>query len=429
MGFPPNQKFAQFIEKKLYLTTRESTPVNVTIASIGTSESVIVEPGNVTEYDLEISVTVESSTDFYKGIYVRAESGKEVAVSASSYHAGTAETFTVFPCHAYPSVSEYVYYAVSSETELGNDMHSTLLLVGSSDGTRVTLTPAQSVTIPAQLTDDGVAVNVAQGSSYTFNLKRLQTFLIEHPRDLTGTKVVSNRPMAVLSSHQCARVPATVGFCDFIVEQLPPTLTWGRRHLARSFASRSSDTHYQVIASSDDTALNITCRAGSENNETTVKLRGGEVYSHAAVPNTTCSFLSSKPVMVVQLSEGGADELFGDPLAMLVTPMEQYVSDLSATIPVFTFDNGISERFLEIYSSVLDTSLQINNKSLPSMEPVYSSSAVVGYVSTVSIPAEARYITITSSGEVPYSIHYYGFSSHFDGAGHPSAIRLDPIAG
>ena len=430
MGFPPNQNFPQFISKKLLLTTRESTNVTVSITSANGGSDVIVQPGNVTEYTLNFKSSVQSSTDLNKGIHVRAESGKKIAVTAISYFLGSGGSFTVFPCHTYPSVSEYVYYVISSETEIGNDMASTLLLVGSSDGTRVTLTPSQTVSIPAQLTDTGIAVDVAQGSSYTFTLNRLQTFLLRHPRDLTGTKVVSNKPMAVISSHECAQVPDTVDFCDFIVEQVPPTLTWGKRHLARSFASRSSNTHYQVIASNDETALNITCRNESQYEEMKVKLRGGEVYSHETMPNTTCSFLSSKPVMVVQLSEGGSLEGFGDPLAMLVTPTEQYVLDLSTTIPVFRFlHHSNSKSFLEIYSSVLDTSLQMNNQPLPLMEPVYSNSDIVGYVSTVPIPDEASYVTITSNGEVPYSVRYYGFSSLFDGMGHLSATGLDPIAG
>ena len=55
-----------------------------------------------------------------------------------------------------------------------------------------------------------------------------------------------------------------------------------------------------------------------------VKLRDGEAYSHATTSNTTCSVLSSEAVMVAQLSEGGEAEDFGDPLALVVAPTEQY---------------------------------------------------------------------------------------------------------
>jgi hypothetical protein len=47
-------------------------------------------------------------------------------------------------------------------------------------------------------------------------------------RDLTGTEVRSTMPVAVFSSHQCARSPEGVPACDHLEEQVLPVGTWGR---------------------------------------------------------------------------------------------------------------------------------------------------------------------------------------------------------
>ena len=47
--------------------------------------------------------------------------------------------------------------------------------------------------------------------------------------DLSGSIVDADKPISVYGGHPCANVPdQTFVFCDYVVEQMPPTNTWGR---------------------------------------------------------------------------------------------------------------------------------------------------------------------------------------------------------
>ena len=50
---------------------------------------------------------------------------------------------------------------------------------------------------------------VSAGHSFNFVLHSLQTFFVFKPHvDLTGTKIISDSPLTVISGHEAARVPA-----------------------------------------------------------------------------------------------------------------------------------------------------------------------------------------------------------------------------
>ena len=70
----------------------------------------------------------------------------------------------------------------------------------------------------------------------------MQTLLVLHADDLTGTNVLSNKPLMVISGHECAYAilnynDIVMCFCVLIPScepqalQVPLTTTWGTRFL------------------------------------------------------------------------------------------------------------------------------------------------------------------------------------------------------
>lgn len=61
--------------------------------------------------------------------------------------------------------------------------------------------------------------------------------------DVTGTSISSDKPVAVLGGHQCANIPlvdgVAPGSCDHIVEEIPPTPTWGQHFVTMPLATRT----------------------------------------------------------------------------------------------------------------------------------------------------------------------------------------------
>ena len=89
-------------------------------------------------------------------------------------------------------------------------------VVAAENNTSVTITP--SVTTG----------NRSAGISYNVTLQQGQTYLLQNTTpttesDLSGSRISSNKPIAVFAGHRAATIPAEAVCCaDHLVEQVPP---------------------------------------------------------------------------------------------------------------------------------------------------------------------------------------------------------------
>ena len=148
----------------------------------------------------------------------------------------------------------YTYYGVSADGSSYILSFSQLLLVGCRDNTIVTITPTQNISIPEnpQLSDS-IYLNITAGDNHTITLHELQSLLIINSFDLTGTKIVSNHPLTVISGHDCARIPTEYGDCDPISTQILPTVKWRNSFLLPPLTSRTNGQRYKIIVSENNT--------------------------------------------------------------------------------------------------------------------------------------------------------------------------------
>ena len=127
---------------------------------------------------------------------------------------GSAGEYLAYPCME-AKLDNYTYYAVSTTSLVGNS-RGEILLVACHNDTNVTITPTQSVVLPVNAQDpDSDNITVAAGSSHTLVLHSLQTLLIVvtgNILDLSGTKIVSIKPLTVISGHECGNLPTNLRF-------------------------------------------------------------------------------------------------------------------------------------------------------------------------------------------------------------------------
>ena len=132
-------------------------------------------------------------------------------------------SYLALPCHK-QATTQYTYYVVST---LGwSDWTSQLMIIGCLNDSNVTIIPNNDITVPSD-PQNSAAVNIIVSTGHSFEFVfHFQTFIFfKRHVDLTGTKLISDSPLTIISGHEAARVPAETFDTDPIVTQLTPTIT------------------------------------------------------------------------------------------------------------------------------------------------------------------------------------------------------------
>ena len=379
---------------------------NGTVTSDG--ESIVYFP---------VTTEVTSHTDQNKGIYLKTSSSS-VTVIGHSVLMYTDDTFLVLPTVKLP-VTMYVYYGISvPRTIVHNELrHSSILLVGTEDNTRLKLTVTQSVTISVGAT----TTDLTPGRQYSFVIYRLQTTYIESLEDLSGTKIVTNKPISVFSGHECANIPYDIGFCGYVVEQVPPTILWGKIYYAAPLATRQSYT-IKILAAHNSTKVNIYCNNSLES----YTINEGKFINKTMQLQEYCAINSNKNILVVQFSHGNSDDGKGEPMMTLVPATSQYDHSFKfSTFRVETYNHYVNIIVMAKYYQPNMISL-ITNKITKLLNtqnwiPIKSNNIIEAYAAQVNIPEGVAKIIHSNTAALMTTI-VYGFIH--DGYGHPGGLSI-----
>ncbi|KAI8512164.1 hypothetical protein Bbelb_088030 [Branchiostoma belcheri] len=231
-------------------------------------------------------------------------------------------------------------------------------VVGVYENTTVTIVPKQRV-----LFEDRTYFAT---ETITTTLDRFETLQIQSSDDLTGSRIVSNKPVAVLSGNLFTSVghPESVrGSGTHIVEMIPPVHGWGREFALVPLKGREQGDLFRVLAARDDTQscsyLEFpTCHSDQRSHETSLTgeachvaslvrvtglklqvnltgsdprtLHAGEFWEFDLPSYSYKHLVSSKPVLVVQYSKSKTvDQARADPFMMLVPAVSQFAANYS----------------------------------------------------------------------------------------------------
>ena len=389
----------------LFITTPSSCPVNYTVEQrtgvIATGTVTNTSPVNVSlPHSL---VTLDSSySNREKGILVYSDPNP-ISIVLVHYRDLTYGDYLAYPYQEYP-VSQYQYYLVSVGSLLG--LLSEALLVGNVDNTTVTITPTQTITVPQDIQNQASSsITVNAGTSFNVTIHRMQTFFFGTTMDISGTSIVSDKPLTVISGNECGFVPDNVFNCDHLTEQIPPTVTWGKQFLLTPYAGRSRQ-YYKIIAAENDTTINYTC---SDVGTSTISLTSPGDFSFQFSNNGIyCSLVSNKPVLVVQLGPGVNLSPGGDPVISMVPPIDQYsesVTFISLDISEFT------SHHVNIASVTIDTILMDGQPLSLTWNNIFDSdNNIIGYGTQILITDLTSH-TITSMSNTKFSTMVYGFAN------------------
>ena len=359
-----------------------------------------------------------------KGLKVYSLFSEPISVTAwSSRSEDDFMSYLALPCHKQPT-TQYTYYVVST---LGwSDQTSQFMIIGCLNNSNVTIIPNNDITVPSDPQDSTAGnIIVSAGHSFDFVLHSLQTFLVFKPCvDLTGTKVISDSPLTVISGHEAARVPAGYSDADPIVTQLTPTTTWGKTFLLPPHMGRSNGQSYKVIATNNKTNAIKTCSTNYSAEH--IKFDANNTNWFYTPNNVYCSIISDQPIYVAQIgvSTTYAGGKFGDPSLNTVPPIEQYEHSIQFS--------SLLSKGTSYYSVVVpndayfNQSLLINNVVInPSWVPIYAfDGSVFGYGYSASFSGTNTIEHPNANGKLFVSV--YGWREY---AGHSyvGGMKLNPI--
>ena len=335
MAFFNNLEVVPFLSQAdimVQVTNMDSIPLNVTVSSTKEPGVVNLDPEDSIIIDFPIDIRLKESEKIDKGVFIKSTDGAKLSVTAFSSEFTSSDTFQLLPCVYLPS--RYEFYAVSVTIDdtvvLDRDGEqilttpqgdSVLAVVASEDNTQVILTPTQNVFVLGEVTQSG--------TQKTVTLNKEETLFVSSINDLTRSHVIADKPVSFFSGHECGNMPSNLSFCDLMVEQLPPTATWGKEFFTLSYMNRPQD-RFRVVSSRDNNSISWNCTNIITKVITTDERdlpTAGSAVEFEIRGIQFCWFISRSPVLMLQFSVGGGannDSLLADPSMAVVPPVGQY---------------------------------------------------------------------------------------------------------
>jgi hypothetical protein len=279
------------------------------------------------------------------------------------------------------------------------------LIVGTANGTVVTITP--TVTVGGR----------TAGVPYDITLDQGETYLLVDPNglpsDLSGTRISSTEPIGVFGGHKSANIPRGYVSDDHLVEMIPPMSSYGRSFVTVPLETRLGGDFFRVMAAEDNTSVLVNGVAQSP-------LNANEFFETNLTEPALIT--SDKPVMIAQYSASSSfDGVTGDPFMMLVPPYEQYCSTYVVCTPIVGFSGN--------YITVTAPNEAVGNITLDGVEiPAVNFTPAAGSnFSFARIPVSVG--THTLNSDLRFGCHVYGFN-YLESYGYPagqSAWRLAEV--
>ena len=420
----------------LWVTTQESTPVDFAVSTMaGIISSYTAYPGKATYINIPLELIVFDSTqsnisERFKGIRIKAASGKKLAVFGQNEQLASNDAFLALPVNPIPRVRRHEYILISTRGDFGSASQakdSVALIVGTQNGTEVTILPsATAAVVPYNLAPTNSFIRGLNNDMNTITIDRYQTVYLQvRGRDISGTRVISNKPISVFSGHECANVPLRSAPCDMLVEQIPPVDTWGTEVVTIPFKTRSGDV-VKIIASQDSTTVFVTTTDimdGKTSNVPAFELNAGE---HKELLIEEFSIIrSNHPIAVFQFSRSYTTDnvIISDPFMLFVPPFKQYYNSYAVATAPFNpqLEGTIAGRTAYAnYTNIAvpakyfnSTLLTVNNQicNASAFKPIkYSDGSVWGYGAQLMLNAGAQVIR-HQDPNATFLLTVYGFSN------------------
>ena len=246
-----------------------------------------------------------NETERRKGVFIEAETGHELTVYATGFDTPfpTIGTYMAIACAEF-TVAKYEYFVFTLLSESTNNDNQ-ILITPCEDNTRVSVRPSRAFSHPDWVNPshgntDPTSTSGRDVSEYGRLLNRFDTLMLSSEEDLTGSIIISDKPLSVLvRSHS--------------VTQIPPHPTYGDLFVLPN-VNKQSLVIYAIGSLTDGVRLSFFCNCTPPNNvmgsvtsnneveignDTAVVNRGQFVQCFLPTELDMCIVQSSQPVIAM----------------------------------------------------------------------------------------------------------------------------------
>ena len=411
----------------VWVTTTEQQPVHFTVETHNkVIFSGIASPHAYTYINMPLELVVSESApaavvNRFKGIMVKAEDNKKIVVFAQYEESRSKDAYLALPVMSPSSSTTYKYILASVyRYKFSVGAASVGLIVGTEDDTKVTI-------IPPFALHTGISHAFALLGGFfpglpddynTVTINRYQTLYLQvNNADISGTRVMTDKPVSVFSGHECAGLPYSDYSCDMIIEQILPTNKWGSEVVIVPLLTRYGYL-IKIIAAEDNTMVTIASTGyttGSVTSHPQFSLDSGEFRELTSSGDYTV-IRSNHPISVYQFSYSNDFDgvTNSDPFMLLVPSRNQYLNTFNIATAPFWHDRDD----LHCINIAVPAEYFRSNQIKVDNSPVTSKFKVVrrpdhsiwGYATQMSISAGSHVIKHLNPGAV-MSVTVYGFSN------------------
>ena len=442
----------------LFVTTDEDDPVDVMVefkCHIGPgrcSQSITATKGEVETVVLPNSNSLQVFANMIlrqrdAAVHVKAAPGKNIVVFAINEDTASTDGLLALPVYN-TTTNTYIYFTVCAPTPIDLTLTTVLsyfVIITTQVNTTITITP--TATISYNLFCQPRQVQRGGSMSCTFPNKGYLAGWTARD-DLTGSKIVSDKPITLLSGHQCANMPPNMSACDHMVEHIPPVDNWGFHFVLTPLLERAADG-YRFLASSDDTLITVTCNneQGVQQESEMIRLDEGEfVQRIIPIERGFCCVEADTPIMVMHYSLGHTYDsvTMSDPFATMVPPLGQYSNNYTLVFIDSKQNNSLGEglRFQPYLTLVVPRQYYQPENILVDNITVVSLPGSIHTASVLDQSGEVKAYIVRYKSEIGLGSHtvrhtdpeatlatdVYGFEQE-NSYGYLGGLELNPLSG
>ena len=406
----------------LWITTKELTPVNFNVSTVtGLLQKNVAVPGQITYIHIPIEYIVFNSTEDpeFKAIHIKAENNRKIVMFGQNEQLSSNDAYLALPV---TSSSHYEYIVASV---LGGyrqqTKRSVALIIGTESDTEVILEPSLIIDHPFAFNGSFIPGNAIEYRNIT--IQKFQTFYLQVSGDISGTRIIANKPISVFSGHECANVPVTSGTCDMLIEQLQPIDTWGTEVVVIPLRTRDGDI-IKVFASHDSTIVKVTHTSITDGTVTSCIRFSLDANKFRKILIKDFTLIQSNyQIAVFQFSRSSYTDknYFSDPFMLSVPPREQYRDSYMVAPAPYDPSLRDSPRGLAVYDNYTNiavpaeyfnsSSITINNSTINASQfrPIRrTDNSIWGYGAQLLLKEGVQVIKHEDSNAA-FSVIMYGF--------------------